>query len=115
VKISAQLPPVYLTHPLSSHCADSVVTARIGDSLRPLSSIQHSIYNSVVQPSTAAGNVTLLAFAAERRAAAAPAVQQSMDVCCPPGPQQQTRRTPLQRDRQMDGHRTVTQTPPHTM
>ena len=31
--------------------------------------------------------MTLLAFAAERRAAAAPAVQQSMDVCClPAGP-----------------------------
>jgi len=45
------------------------------------------------------------------RAAAAPAVQQSIDISYPPGPQQQTRRTLLQRadgtarraDRQTDG------------
>jgi len=48
--------------------------------------------------------VALLAFAADRRAAvdmdrkaAAPAVQQSIDIACPPGPQQQTRRTPWPR------------------
>ena len=72
-----------------------------------------------VQPYTAAGNVALLAFdadrrAAVRRAAAAPlllnAVQQSIDISCPPGPRQQTRprRTLLQlgyrqTDRQTDG------------
>jgi len=42
------------------------------------------------------------------RAAAAPAMQQSIDISCPPCPQQQTRRTLLQRangtDRQTDGH-----------
>ena len=46
------------------------------------------------------------------RAAAAPAVQRSSDTSYPPRPQQQTRRTLLQRangtDRQTDGHRTVT-------
>jgi len=57
--------------------------------------------------------VTLLAFAAERLRAAvrrcclAP-VQQSIDISCPRGAQQQTRRTLLQRsidgtDRQTDG------------
>jgi len=45
--------------------------------------------------------VTLLAFAAGRRAAVrrccwAPAVQQSIDISCPPGPQQQTHRALLQ-------------------
>ena len=48
-------------------------------------------------------------------AAAAPAVQQSIDISCPPGPQQQTRRRLLQRengtDRQTGGHRTVTYRP----
>jgi len=58
-------------------------------------------------------NVALPAFAAARRAAApyrctTPAVQQSIDIVYPPGPQQQTRRTLLQRranewDRQTDG------------
>jgi len=43
-------------------------------------------------------------------AAAAPVVQQSIDIAYPPGPQQQTRGTLLQRranewDRQTDGHR----------
>jgi len=46
--------------------------------------------------------VTLSAFAAERRAAArtaaAPAVQQSLNISYPPGPQQQTRRTLLQQN-----------------
>jgi len=59
--------------------------------------------------------VALPAFAAARRAAAhaaaAPAVQQSIDISYLLGPQQQTRRTLLQRanetDRQTDGHRTV--------
>ena len=41
-------------------------------------------------------------------AAAAPAVQQSIDVSYPPGPQQQTRHMLLQRANGMDGHRTVT-------
>ena len=56
-----------------------------------------------VQPPTAARNVALLAFAAERRAAAAPllfgspAVQQSRNFSCQLGAQQQTRRTLLQR------------------
>ena len=44
----------------------------------------------------------------------------SINIACPPGPQQQTRCTLLQRskngtDRQTDGHRPVTQTLPHTM
>jgi len=62
-------------------------------------------------------NVALPAFAAARRAAApyrctAPAVRQSIDIVYPPGPQQQTRRTLLQRranewDRQTDGHLAV--------
>jgi len=45
-------------------------------------------------------------FAAACRAAAAPVVQQSIDVSYPPGPQQQTRRTHGQTDR----HRAVSQT-----
>jgi len=63
-----------------------------------------------VQLPTSADNVTLLAVAA-----AAPAVQQSTDISClPPGAQQQTGRTLLQRsidgtDRRTDGHCTVTQ------
>jgi len=64
--------------------------------------------------STSADNVALPAFAAARRAAAAPAEQQSIDISYPPGAQQQTRRTLQQRanetDRRTDGHRTVTQT-----
>jgi len=62
--------------------------------------------------------VALPAFAAARRAAAraaaAPAVQQSIDICQLPDPQQQTCRTLLQRangtDRRTEGHRTVTST-----
>ena len=98
-----------------------------------------------VQPSTAAVNVTLPALlltamlwcavllgaggcCTARLLQAPVSVQQSIDVSCPPGPQQQTRRMLLQRsiagtdrraygrrDRQTDGHRTVTQTLPHTM
>jgi len=54
--------------------------------------------------------MALPAFADARRAAAAPAVQQSIDISYPPGPQQQTRRTLLQR---ADGtaRRTDGQTP----
>jgi len=56
--------------------------------------------------------VTLLAFAAELRAA----VRQpplSIDISCPPGPQQQTRRNGMQAstdgtDKRTDGHLTVT-------
>ena len=44
---------------------------------------------------TAAANVTLLAFAAARRAAAP--LLLSIDISCPRGAQQQTRRTLLQR------------------
>ena len=55
---------------------------------------------------TYADNVALPALAAVRRAAATTAVQQSIDISYPPGPQQQTRRTLLQRtngiDRQTD-------------
>jgi len=61
------------------------------------------------------------AFAAERRrllhgaaaaAAGRPAVQQSIDISCAPGAQQQTHRTPLLRstngtDRRTDGRSTV--------
>jgi len=61
-----------------------------------------------VQLPTSAVNVTPLAFAADRRAAVAGgskggraccrrAVQQSIDVACPLGPQQQTCRTLQQR------------------
>jgi len=46
--------------------------------------------------------VALPAFAAAPRAAAAPAEQQSIDISCPPGPQQQTRRTLLQRSNGAD-------------
>ena len=45
-----------------------------------------------------ANNVTLLAFAAERRAAA----PLSIDISCPPSQQQQTRRTLLQRSNGSD-------------
>jgi len=55
--------------------------------------------------------VALPAFAAAAHLAAAPAVQQSIDITYTPGPQQQTRRTLLQwangTDRQTDGRRTV--------
>jgi len=57
--------------------------------------------------------VTVRAFAAERRPAAAPLL--SIDIACPPDQQQQTRRSGMQRLGQTDGHRTVTQTLPHTM
>ena len=46
-----------------------------------------------VQLPTSADNVALPAFAAERRAAAAPAMQQSIDIACRLDPQQQTRRS----------------------
>jgi len=57
--------------------------------------------------------VTLLAFAAARRAAAAPlllgAGRPAIDILQPAGPQQQTRRTLPQRSiTRKDGHRTVT-------
>ena len=71
-----------------------------------------------VQPSTAAVNVTRLAFAADRRAvmrrAEAPLLLGAgRAAICMPGPQQQTRRTLLQQliaetDRRAGGHRTVT-------
>jgi len=68
---------------------------------------------------TYADNVALPALAAVRRAAATTAVQQSIDISYPPSPQQQTRRTLLQRtngiDRRTDGHRAVTDRAPHTM
>ena len=65
-----------------------------------------TVRNKSVQLPTSADNVTLLAFAAVRRAAAT-----SIDISCPPGPQQQTRRTLVQRpidgtDRRTDGVRT---------
>jgi len=59
-----------------------------------------------VQLRTSGINVALPAFAAARRAASAPAVQQSIDISYPPGPQQQHYRTLLQQangtDRQTD-------------
>ena len=66
---------------------------------------------------TSAVNVTLPAFAAGRRGAAAPLLlgggRAAIDrYSCPPGPQQQTRNTLPQRatgtERRMDGRRTVT-------
>jgi len=73
-----------------------------------------------VQPSAAAVNVTLLAFAADRRAAvrraAVALLPLSIDISCPRRAQQQTRRTLLQQwidgtyrqmNRRTDGHRTV--------
>jgi len=62
-----------------------------------------TVRNKFVQLPTSADNVTLFAFAAVRRAAAT-----SIDISCPPGPQQQTRRTLVQRsidgtDRRTDG------------
>jgi len=50
-----------------------------------------------VQPSTAAANVTLLAFSAVRRCCWAPAVQQSIAISCRPDPQQQTRAAAVDR------------------
>jgi len=50
-----------------------------------------------IQLPTSAVNVALPTFAAVRRAAAAPAVQQSIDISYPPDLQQQTRHTLLQR------------------
>jgi len=62
-----------------------------------------------LQLPTPADNVALPAFAAARRAAAAPGVQQSIDISYPPGPQQQTRSNKVRRpdgtDRQTDGRR----------
>jgi len=58
-----------------------------------------------MKPRPSAVNITLPAFAAERRAAAPlllsagvccrSVVQQSIDISCPRGAQQQTRHTPL--------------------
>jgi len=70
--------------------------------------------------------VTLLAFAAERRAAATLLLGTSLpplsiDISRPPGPQEQTRRTPRLRrnmghtDGRTDEHCIVTYTLPHTM
>ena len=53
-----------------------------------------------VQLPTSADNVTLLAFAAERR----PCVQQSIDITSPPGPQQQTRGGGVRWDGRTDRH-----------
>jgi len=81
----------------------------------------------MVQPSTAAVNLTLSAFAAERRAAAAccgvvigAERRRLLSInSCSRGAQQQPRRTPLLRsidgtderaDRQTDGHPAVTYT-----
>jgi len=61
-----------------------------------------------VQLPTSADNVALLAFPAE-----APAVQQSIDISWPPGPQQQTRRNDGT-DRQTDA-RQFHKPCPHTM
>ena len=70
---------------------------------------------SCVQPSTAAVNVTLLAFAADPPCCCAPCcMRRTRSISHPRGTQQQTRRTLLQRstdgtDRQTtDGHPTVT-------
>jgi len=71
----------------------------------------HTVIRVCDQLPTSAVNVALPAIAA-----AAPAVQQSVDISYPPGQRQQTRRTLLQRstdgtdrqtDRRADGHRTV--------
>jgi len=62
-----------------------------------------------VQPPTSAINVTLLAFVAQRHA-----VERRRSTSRPPGPQQQTCRTPRlrrnmgQTDGQTNGHRIVT-------
>ena len=66
-------------------------------SLKTIIPITKSIKQVCVQLPTCADNVALPAFAAARRAAAAPAVQQSIDISYPPGLQQQTCRTLLQR------------------
>jgi len=74
-----------------------------------------------VQLPPSADNVTLLAFAAERCAAAALGGRYttlSIDISCLPGPQQQTRRSGMHPsvdrwDRQTDGLRTVIWTLPH--
>jgi len=52
--------------------------------------------SAFLQLLTSADNVTLLAFAADRRAAVRRRLlQQSIDISCPRGPQQQTRHTLL--------------------
>jgi len=77
---------------------------------------QTPITTSLFQLSTSADNVTLLAFAAARHAAARlllSAGQQSIDISCSPDPQQQTRIAAAcgeqmgQRYRQTDGRPTV--------
>jgi len=55
--------------------------------------LQSVFKNKSVQLPTSADNTALLAVAAERP----PDMQQSIDIACPPGPQQQTRRPLLQR------------------
>ena len=57
-----------------------------------------AIYQVSVQHPTSAVNVTLLAFAAERRAAAAERCGRaaSIDISCPPGAQQQTHSSAVQ-------------------
>jgi len=80
----------------------------------------HTKHARLQPPPTSATNATLLAFAAEDRAAALllllgeHCTPPSIDLSRPPGPQQQTRRTPWlrcktgQTDRQTDGHRAIT-------
>ena len=61
-----------------------------------------------IQPPTSADNVTLLAFAAERRAAAPPCARRPplpIEICCRPGSQQQTRRSAAACDGQQTGQR----------
>jgi len=57
-----------------------------------------------VQLPTYPESAALPTFAAAASAAVAPAVQQSIDISCSPGPQQQTRRTLLHAG-QTDGRR----------
>jgi len=59
---------------------------------------QQEVY---VQLLKSADKVTVRAFAAKRRPAAAPLL--SIDIACPPDPQQQTRRSGVQRLGQTDG------------
>jgi len=62
-----------------------------------------------IQPSTAAGSVTLLAFAAALLPLAA--ARAAVDITCPPGPQQQSRRTMLLRSIAGTDRRTDRRTP----
>jgi len=84
-----------------------------------LHKILQTIPLSSVQPRSSAVNMTLPAFAGKRRAAAplllgARRPPLSIDISCPHGAQQQTRRTPMlmssdgrRTDRQTDGRSTV--------